>query len=327
MPRPTSRDDAHRGRDLSIVVWATTVGACSGRTSSGSARRLADALHLPALTGALRLLARRPRCSRSPLAHACGCGPTRCCSPARRARGPPHPTTPWSAPTARSSAAAGHRRHPGGPAGAGGGGPRARGDGQRHGDDPAAHAPRRLGAAAHRPGHQHPHPRHVRPLAGRRAWRSTGSGAPRRRGRLGGPARRDRCSPPRHPPGWSPGLAVGLFLLGVGWSCTLVSGSTLISGAVPVAERAGAQGASDLVDGARRRWGRCAGRGGRRPGWAYVLALGPRSPPSSPSLIGLDRRLPTAVLTDSRSPRWDPVVSRPTHTPPDASDRADSRVR
>jgi MFS family permease len=51
------------------------------------------------------------------------------------------------------------------------------------------------------------------------------------------------------PMGWSPALAVGLFLLGAGWSCTMVSGSTLIAAAIPVHERAGAQGASDLTMG------------------------------------------------------------------------------
>jgi len=51
------------------------------------------------------------------------------------------------------------------------------------------------------------------------------------------------------PMGWSPALAVGLFLLGAGWSCTMVSGSTLIAAALPVNERAGAQGASDLAMG------------------------------------------------------------------------------
>jgi MFS family permease len=51
------------------------------------------------------------------------------------------------------------------------------------------------------------------------------------------------------PIGWSPGLATGLFLLGLGWSFTLVSGSTLVVKSVPLAERAGAQGASDLVMG------------------------------------------------------------------------------
>ena len=62
------------------------------------------------------------------------------------------------------------------------------------------------------------------------------------------------------PTGWSAGLTVALFLLGLGWSCTLVSGSTLIAGAVPVAERAGVQGASDLA------MGLAAGGGGALAG-------------------------------------------------------------
>jgi MFS family permease len=53
----------------------------------------------------------------------------------------------------------------------------------------------------------------------------------------------------RAPAGWSPGLMVGLFLLGVGWSCTLVAGSTLQSNSVELAERPGVQGASDVVMG------------------------------------------------------------------------------
>lgn len=51
------------------------------------------------------------------------------------------------------------------------------------------------------------------------------------------------------PMGESPTLAVGLFLLGLGWSCTLVAGSTLLTAAVPAAERPGVQGASDLLMG------------------------------------------------------------------------------
>jgi MFS family permease len=42
-------------------------------------------------------------------------------------------------------------------------------------------------------------------------------------------------------------LGIGLFLLGLGWSATLVGGSTLLSESVPVAMRAGAQGTSDTI--------------------------------------------------------------------------------
>ncbi len=69
------------------------------------------------------------------------------------------------------------------------------------------------------------------------------------------------------PTGWSLGLTIGLFLLGLGWSCTLVSGSTLIAGSVPVNERAGAQGASDLAMG-------LAGGGGGALAGAVVGQLG-----------------------------------------------------
>jgi MFS family permease len=51
------------------------------------------------------------------------------------------------------------------------------------------------------------------------------------------------------PEGESFTLLLGLFLLGLGWSCTLVAGSTLLTAAVPAGERPGAQGASDLLMG------------------------------------------------------------------------------
>jgi MFS family permease len=42
-------------------------------------------------------------------------------------------------------------------------------------------------------------------------------------------------------------LGIGLFLLGLGWSCTLIAGSTLLSESVSDHYRAPAQGTSDLV--------------------------------------------------------------------------------
>jgi MFS family permease len=47
----------------------------------------------------------------------------------------------------------------------------------------------------------------------------------------------------------TPRLTVGLFVLGLGWSCTMVGGSTLLSESVPVDVRAAAQGLSDLCMG------------------------------------------------------------------------------
>ena len=44
-------------------------------------------------------------------------------------------------------------------------------------------------------------------------------------------------------------LGIGLTLLGLGWSCTLIAGSTLLTESVPVEERPSAQGATDLLMG------------------------------------------------------------------------------
>lgn len=44
-------------------------------------------------------------------------------------------------------------------------------------------------------------------------------------------------------------LMIGLFLLGLGWSCTMISGSTLLTESVPVTTRPGVQGAADLTMG------------------------------------------------------------------------------
>ena len=49
--------------------------------------------------------------------------------------------------------------------------------------------------------------------------------------------------------GWSPLLLVALFLLGVGWSCTLVSGSTMLTAAVGTDERPATQGFADVLMG------------------------------------------------------------------------------
>jgi len=45
----------------------------------------------------------------------------------------------------------------------------------------------------------------------------------------------------------APLLAVGLFLLGLGWSCTLIAGSTLVTDETDPQERPSVQGLSDLV--------------------------------------------------------------------------------
>ena len=44
-------------------------------------------------------------------------------------------------------------------------------------------------------------------------------------------------------------LGAGLFTVGLGWSCTMVAGSTLLTESVPLERRASAQGLSDLIMG------------------------------------------------------------------------------
>jgi MFS family permease len=51
------------------------------------------------------------------------------------------------------------------------------------------------------------------------------------------------------PPGAAVQLGTGLFLLGLGWSCGLVAGSTMVTEAVPAEVRPPAQGATDLLMG------------------------------------------------------------------------------
>jgi MFS family permease len=45
----------------------------------------------------------------------------------------------------------------------------------------------------------------------------------------------------------SAGLTAGLFLLGLGWSCSVIAGSTLLAQSVEVTARPGVQGAADLT--------------------------------------------------------------------------------
>ena len=74
------------------------------------------------------------------------------------------------------------------------------------------------------------------------------------------------------PDGHSLRLTVALFLLGLGWSCTLISGSTMLTGAIPLAHRPAAQGLGDVA------MGLAGGGGGALAGvvvaqWGYP-ALG-----------------------------------------------------
>ena len=44
-------------------------------------------------------------------------------------------------------------------------------------------------------------------------------------------------------------LTIGLFLLGLGWSCTMIGGSTLLTESVPLVQRANVQGSADVLMG------------------------------------------------------------------------------
>jgi MFS family permease len=72
------------------------------------------------------------------------------------------------------------------------------------------------------------------------------------------------------PAGGSPRLFVGLFLLGLGWSCSLVASSALLVDAVPLVERPGVQGGADLLMGL---FAACAGAlaGVIVGGWGYAV--------------------------------------------------------
>lgn len=69
-------------------------------------------------------------------------------------------------------------------------------------------------------------------------------------------------------------LGLGLFLLGLGWSATIVAGSTLLSESVSVEDRPSIQGASDLfMNGAGAIGGALAGVVIATLGYAWLCAL------------------------------------------------------
>lgn len=86
--------------------------------------------------------------------------------------------------------------------------------------------------------------------------------------------------------GFSIPLTLALFLLGLGWSCTLISGSTLLTAALRPAQRAGAQGSADLL------MGLAAGGGGAIAGVIVAQA-------SFSALAAADGLLAVAILVAS----------------------------
>ncbi|MBW8730913.1 MAG: MFS transporter [Terrabacter sp.] len=80
--------------------------------------------------------------------------------------------------------------------------------------------------------------------------------------------------------GWSGLLLVALFLLGVGWSCTLVSGSTLLTSVVTTDERPATQGLADVIMG-------LAGAGGGVAAGIVVGSLGYSALASGSAAVGV----------------------------------------
>lgn len=80
--------------------------------------------------------------------------------------------------------------------------------------------------------------------------------------------------------GWSGLLLVALFLLGVGWSCTLVSGSTLLTSVVATDERPATQGLADVLMG-------LAGAGGGVAAGVVVGSLGYSALASGSAAVGI----------------------------------------
>lgn len=80
--------------------------------------------------------------------------------------------------------------------------------------------------------------------------------------------------------GWSGLLLVALFLLGVGWSCTLVSGSTLLTSSVTTQERPAAQGLADVLMG-------LAGAGGGVVAGVVIGGLGYAALASGAAVVGV----------------------------------------
>lgn len=265
----------HRGRDLSIVVWATTIGSVLGPNLVGPARPVARALGIPLLAGpfvfslaaiAVAILVLVLRLRPDPLI----------VSREREA--------------ATSSAAAAAAGEPPTPLG----GPIRREGSIRQGlADVVSHRPALLGLITLALGHATMvsmmvmtplHMHHgdaditliglvisihilgmfaLSPLVGIAVDRV----GPVPVARLGGAILVSAAVIGAFAAeGFSISLTVALFLLGVGWSCTLVSGSTLLTAALTPIQRPGAQGSADLL------MGLAAGGGGALAGVVIAQA-------------------------------------------------------
>ncbi len=317
-------EPAHRGRDLSWVVWATTVGAVLGPNLVGPAEPLARLLHLPDLLGVwvislvafgLAALWLAVRLRPDPLLLARDQADD-------RARGGQSSGQSSGPATGQSTGQAS------GPATGGTAAPERVGGGLNRALTTLATNPEaRTGVAVVALGHMVMvsvmvmTPLHMShggaalnlvglvisvhvlgmyafsPLVGRLDDAIGG----RRTALLGAFVLLVACLiTAQAPAGWSAGLTGGLFLLGLGWSATLVSGSTMMTGAVPPAERPGVQGASDLV------MGLCGALGGGLSGivlatlgYPWLSVIGAAVATLLAAVIVLPRAVGRASRTDN----------------------------
>ncbi|MGH3519146.1 MAG: MFS transporter [Haloechinothrix sp.] len=236
-------EPGHRARALAVVVWATTLGAVLGPNLIGPGVTVAQWLHVPELTGAFFLAMLAVAVTTTVLLLLLRPDPLLLAREHAAARG--EVTTAhvglrhvWSVMSVRPRAAAAmvavgvahavmisvmvmtplHMHHGGA-------------DLQIIGFVLSMHV---LGMFA------------LSPMVG---WLTDRIGRPAMLATGGGILLASVVLAGRAPEGHSLGLMLGLFLLGLGWSCCLIAGSALLVDAVPFAERPGVQGASDLVMG------------------------------------------------------------------------------
>lgn len=260
----------HRGRDLSLVVWATTIGSVAGPNLVGPAAPLGAALHLPDLAGsyvfsmlgfvvALGVVSLRLRPDPLLLSRTLAAG-----SPDASVESPHR-----SIPAALGVIAA----HPSATLGL-----LAMATGHAVMVSVMVMTPIHMhhgGAALHLIGlviSTHILGMYVfSPVVGTAVDRYGG-----RRVALAGSLVLVVATlmASRASEGMSVTITIALFLLGVGWSGTFVSGSALLTSGVPAPERPGAQGVSDLCTGLAGALGGAAA-GIVIGAWGYgALALG-----------------------------------------------------
>lgn len=254
-----------RGRQLSLVVWATTIGSVTGPNLSGPADEAIRALRLPPLSGAFAFSAAAFAVSAVVIAVLLRPDPL-LVARERDAAAPEPPTGAAATPPPEAPAARGGLHHGG-----------MRGAVAEVARNPAA----RLGIAAIAVGHaimvavMSMTPVHIDEalghsghdnvlrvvglvlsahIAGMYALSPVVGAAADRFGRrpvvgVGILLLLAACACAGTAGHGTPQLTVGLTLLGVGWSCTMVAGSTMLSEAVPVAHRPAAQGFGDFIMG------------------------------------------------------------------------------